>query len=193
MRVSAVLLAGGKSTRMGRDKTLLDFDGEPLWQRQLNTLRHLYPDQLLISGPPRKDWKECEVIADEIVDAGPLAGVSRALRSCTSPLLLVLAVDLPVMTADYLSSLLALSDEEQGVVPVSPHGLQSLAAIYPRSCRHLADASLQSGDFSMIGFVHEACQRGLLRRQPVAPNDLELFTNLNTVADYERARGRPVR
>jgi molybdopterin-guanine dinucleotide biosynthesis protein A len=178
---------------MGRDKALLDFDGEPLWQRQLNTLRQLRPGQLLISGPPRKDWEECEVIADEIADAGPLAGVSMALRSCTSPLLVVLAIDLPMMTADYLFSLLALSNEEQGVVPVSSRGLEPLAAIYPRSCRQLADASLQSGDFSMHGFVHEACQHGLLRRQPVAPNDLELFTNLNTVADYERARSRPVR
>jgi molybdopterin-guanine dinucleotide biosynthesis protein A len=178
---------------MSRDKALLDFDGEPLWQRQLNTLRQLHPDQLLISGPPRKDWGECELIADEVADAGPLAGVSMALRSCTSPLLVVLAIDLPMMTANYLFSLLALSAEEQGVVPVSPHGLEPLAAIYPRSCRQLADAWLQSGDFSMHGFVHEACQCGLLRRQSVAPNDLELFTNLNTVADYERARPRPVR
>ena len=193
MRVSAVLLAGGKSTRMGRDKALLDFDGEPLWQRQLSTLRQLNPGQILISGPPRKDWEECEVIADEIANAGPLAGVSMALRSCTGPLLVVLAIDLPMMTANYLLSLLALSDEEHGVVPVSPRGPEPLAAIYPRSCRQLANASLQRGDFSMHGFIDEACGHGFLRLQPIAPTDLELFTNLNTLADYERARPRPVR
>ena len=53
MRCSAVLLAGGKSSRMGRDKAFLEIEGEPLWQRQLATLRRLAPEQLMISGPLR--------------------------------------------------------------------------------------------------------------------------------------------
>ena len=85
MRCSAVLLAGGKSSRMGRDKALLEIDGEPLWRRQLATLRALEPEQLMVSGPPRG---EGETVADEIEDAGPLGGVAAALpnarRRCSS-------------------------------------------------------------------------------------------------------------
>ena len=65
MRFSAVLLAGGKSSRMGSDKAFLEIEGEPLWQRQLATLRGLSPGQLMISGPRREEWDEYEIVTDE--------------------------------------------------------------------------------------------------------------------------------
>src|SRR2546428_9892635 len=97
MKFSAVLLAGGQSTRMGRDKAGIVLDGIPLWQRQFEILRELRPHEIFISGPPRKEWSGLEVVADETPDAGPLAGLVASLRRCRSPLLLVLAVDLPRM------------------------------------------------------------------------------------------------
>ena len=178
---------------MGRDKTFLDFDGESLWQRQLNTLRRLQPDEILISGPPREEWKQWVVIADEKANAGPLAGVCAALRYCAGPMLLVLAIDLPMMTADYLRFLLESCGDQQGVVPTSSRGLEPLAAVYPKACLHLAKAGLESGDLSLHGFVRKACEQGLIRQQPIAHDELSLFANLNTVADYECIRSRPVR
>lgn len=185
MRVSAVLLAGGQSSRMGRDKALLDFDGEPLWKRQLHTLRSLRPEELFISGAPRKEWENFEVIADEVVNGGPLAGVAASLHRCTTSHLVVLAIDLPRMTAKYLSSLIELADDGVGVVPVSTRGLEPLAALYPQRCRQIAQDCLEDGDYSMQQFVRKVSARGWLREQPVLPNELELFINLNTLADYE--------
>ncbi len=106
MRYSAVLLAGGKSSRMGCNKAFLQIAGKPLWQRQLATLRRLSPEQLMISGPAREEWKDNEIVADEIANAGPLAGISAALRRCTTPRLVVLAVDLPKITATFYRDLL---------------------------------------------------------------------------------------
>jgi molybdenum cofactor guanylyltransferase len=185
MRVSAVLLAGGRSSRMGRDKALLDFDGEPLWKRQLHTLRRLRPEEIFISGWSRKEWEDYEVIADEVLDAGPLAGVAASLHRCSTSHLIVLAIDLPRMTANYLSSLLALAAEGEGVVPVSTRGFEPLAALYPQRCRQIAQDCLEDGDYSMQCFLRKVCARGWLRAQPVLPNEVEFFTNLNTVADYE--------
>ena len=93
---------------MGRDKAFLEFEGEPLWRRQIATLQQLEPAQIMISGSSRAEWNEYEIVTDEIVDAGPLAGVAAALQKCAAPLLVVLAVDLPRMTTDFLRSLLAL-------------------------------------------------------------------------------------
>src|SRR5438477_277515 len=120
MSHSAVLLAGGKSSRMGRDKAALIVDGEPLWQRQLATLRATQPAELFISGKSDGPYANCgvEILADEFPDCGPLGGITTALRRCTSERLLVLAVDLPAMTAEFLRTLL---DESQrtaaGVIP----------------------------------------------------------------------------
>ncbi len=165
---------------MGRDKALLEFKGEPLWRRQLNTLRELSPEQLMVSGPPREEWSACEIVPDEIADAGPLAGVSAALQKCTAPLLVVLAIDLPRMSAEYLRS---LCRDGQGAVPRGPDGFEPLAAAYPAACASLAAQKLRSGDFSMQNFVRKAIDQGLFAERKISPSERMLFANLNTPAD----------
>jgi molybdenum cofactor guanylyltransferase len=192
MRHSAILLAGGKSSRMGRDKAFLEFDGQPLWRRQIETLRALSPEQLLIAGPPREEWREFELVADIIAGAGPLSGVVAALRKCTAPHLVVLAVDLPGMKADFLRSLLLDCSDEQGVIPRSSRGLEPLAAIYPVGCAALGAASLLDRDFSVTSFARRALAEGLLREREIALAEESLFANLNTPADYESSRRRHV-
>jgi molybdopterin-guanine dinucleotide biosynthesis protein A len=203
MRCSAVLLAGGKSSRMGCDKALLDFEGRPFWQRQLATLRALSPQQLMLAGPAQPDC-DCEIIADEFPDVGPLGGITAALRLCTAPLLLVLAVDLPGMTTDFLRSLLADCGDGCGIIPrVNLQGsgasarhldrYEPLAAIYPVKCAALASSFLKRGDFSLQSFVRGALTQGLVRERMVVSGETELFVNLNTPADYEKFHQRALR
>lgn len=165
---------------MGRDKATLEFEGEPLWQRQLATLRGLTPELLMISGPPRQG---AETVTDEMENAGPLAGVSAALRKCPSSHLVVLAVDLPRMTTAFLLVLLALRHEGKGVVPRDPEFFEPLAAVYPAACAELAASHLRRGDFSMQNFVHAAIEQELLTTRAILPNEQTLFVNLNTPAD----------
>ena len=162
---------------MGRDKAFLEYEGEPLWQRQLQTLTKLSPEQLMISGPLRQEWNEYEIVADEIVAAGPLAGVAAALQKCTALFLVVLAVDLPRMTADFLRSL------RPGEVPRGPAGYEPLAAVYTATCAPLAAQALRSGDFSMQNFVRRAIDQGLLAEREISATEMTLFANLNTPSD----------
>jgi molybdenum cofactor guanylyltransferase len=183
MRCSAVLLAGGKSSRMGRDKAFLEIEDEPLWQRQLATLRHLAPEQLMISGPCREEWSDYEIVADDLAAAGPLAGVAAALRKCATPRLIVLAIDLPEMTTDFLHSLLQLCGDRKGVVPHRSDRFEPLAAVYPAGCTALAEAALRVGDFSMQRFVRRAWEQDLLLERAISDAETALFANLNTPAD----------
>jgi molybdenum cofactor guanylyltransferase len=181
MRFSAVLLAGGRSSRMGADKALIEIDGQPLWRRQLEALRRLSPDQLLLSGPERDPV--IETVRDEVVGAGPLAGISAALDRSSWPLVVVLAIDLPMMTTAFLRSLLQLCREEQGIVPQRGDYFEPLAAIYPKRCAPLAIAALQNGDFAMQNFVRAAISEELLLARTIADAEAPLFANLNTPAD----------
>ena len=183
MRCSALLLAGGKSSRMGRDKALLEIDGQPLWQRQIATLRALAPEQLLLSGPPRADWNGYDVLPDEMTDAGPLAGIAAALEKCLSCHLVVLAVDLPYMTRNFLESLLALCLDGRGAVPRGGRGYEPLAAVYPISCAPLAGEALRQRDFSLQNFVRKGIAARMLVERSVSAAEISLFTNLNTPAD----------
>jgi molybdenum cofactor guanylyltransferase len=183
MRFSAVLLAGGKSSRMGQDKAFLEIGGEQLWRLQMEKLRQLSPEQIMLSGPRRNEWKAYEVIPDEVENAGPLAGVAAALTKCGMSHLVVLAIDLPMMTSNFLRLLLSLCGHNHGAVPRSANGFEPLAAVYPASCASTANAALRAGDFSLQNFVREAISEKLLVERHISRAEASLFTNLNTPAD----------
>jgi molybdopterin-guanine dinucleotide biosynthesis protein A len=188
---AAILLAGGRSTRMGVDKATMIFRGQTLWRHQLETLRASGATSIAISGPRDRTYAGAvPVIEDDQPGLGPLAGLVSALRWCSSPLLLVLAVDLPAMTPDYLARLAAESNPGCGVVPIREGWTEPLAAVYPREALALAAAHLESGDHSLQHWVSACGNAGLVRFRPVAPEELPLFLNLNTPQDV-RGAGEP--
>ena len=183
---TAILLAGGKSTRMGRDKAGVLIGGQPLWQRQLATLRAVHPHELFISGKPAGPYAGAgvEILTDNFPGLGPLAGLEAALRRASHPLVLVLAIDLPAMTADFLSSLLRqASASASGCVPCDDRRFEPLAAVYPRACLPLAEACLREADRSMQRFVRLAVEGGLVGIRDLRPGERALFKNLNHPGD----------
>ena len=209
MSHAAVLLAGGKSSRMGRDKSALPVNGEPLWQRQLAILRATDPAELFISGKNDGPYANAgvEILADEFPDCGPLGGIATALRRCTGDRLLVLAVDMPAMTADFLRTLLDQSHRTaMGVVPsvaddvrrqaripaaatnAKELHLEPLAAVYPRAALAVADECLRTGEWKLETFIRELEARGLATIRPVKAGEAALFTNWNSPGDVPRGR-----
>ena len=183
---TAVLLAGGKSTRMGRDKAGVQFDGQPLWQRQLATLRAVHPHELFISGKSDGPYANAgvEILADNFPGLGPLAGLEAALRRARHPLVLILAIDLPAMTAGFLIELVRLAAEGGiGCVPHHDRWFEPLAAVYPRTCLALAEAGLRDADRSMQHFVSLAAAADLIRGRVVAETERPLFQNTNLPGD----------
>src|SRR5215471_18172273 len=100
MNLSAVILAGGESSRMGRDKAWVELDGQPLLEHALMTVRSSGISEIFISGRAGTDYSRlrCPVLLDRESGSGPLAGIERALETTQAALTLVLAVDLPRMT-----------------------------------------------------------------------------------------------
>jgi len=183
---AAFLLAGGKSTRMGRDKAAVLIDGQPLWQRQLATLRALHPHELFISGRPGGPYAGAgvEILADNFPSLGPLAGLEAALRRAHHPLVLVLAIDLPAMTPDFLSALLRRAAvTAAGCVSRDDRWFEPLAAVYPRTCLPLVEACLRDADRSLQRFVQRAVDAGLVGIREVAPDERALFKNVNRPHD----------
>ena len=93
---SAVLLAAGRSTRMGRDKALLEIDGQPLWRRQRAVLEALAPEEIFLSVRPEQAWardgKFSALLFDDLPNAGPISGLTAALERTTHAHVIVLAV-----------------------------------------------------------------------------------------------------
>ena len=196
MSHAAVLLAGGKSSRMGRDKSALPVNGEPLWQHQLATLRATNPAELFISGKSDGPYADCgvEILADEFPDCGPLGGIATALHRCKGDRILVLAVDMPAMTAEFLRSLLDESHRTaMGIVPsaamnANVRHLEPLAAIYLRAASAVADRCLRTGERKLETFVRCLEAQGLVTIRPVAAGEAALFSNWNKPDDVPPPR-----
>ena len=186
MNFSALILAGGKSSRMGCDKAWLDVDGQPLIERQLALVRELGAAEVFISAQPGTDYSAlgCPVLADEFPNAGPLAGIERGLAASHSPLLLVLAVDLPRMKIGFLRKLGAACGAMEGAVPEIGGQLEPLAAFLPKETHALAVQQLQVGRNAVHAFAAVCEARGLLQRYPVIPADLPLLLNWNAPGDF---------
>lgn len=185
MNLSAVILAGGQSRRMGRDKARLQRDGQSLLARAVATVREVGARETFISGRADRDDAEwgCPVLFDREPGLGPVGGIERALHECASPLLLVLAVDLPQITTAFLRKLVAAGDPLTGVVPELNGELEPLVAIYPQRCHALAAALLANGRRAACDFAVACLSERAVRAFAVAPADAGCFTNWNSGAD----------
>jgi len=179
---SAVLLTGGKSTRMGRDKALLPVPGSTLllWQRQLGVLDELRPEECFWSGQPRAGVPDrLRVVADEIPGAGPLAGISACLDLMRSDLLVVLAIDLPRMRASFLGDLLRRCSSNQGAVMRHGNFYEPLAAVYPKRLDAMARTHLRSGRYALQELLQEALDQEMVQAFRLNEEDALLFQNWN--------------
>ncbi len=176
---SAVLLAAGRSTRMGEDKALLSVGDLPLWRRQWALLARAGVGEILLSARPDQTWvpDKISVVRDTKADAGPLAGITAALAQMRHSHLLVLAVDLPAMEASWFAELMKLCTPGVGVVGRQAGFFEPLAAIYPRELLGAAEAALSGGEYALQRFI--ASTGAAMRHRAIAPGESPWFENWN--------------
>lgn len=184
MNFSAVILAGGKSLRMGTDKAFLQLQGQLLLERQIQLAREIGAKEVFISGRPYTDYSpfDCDVLHDRFTEAGPLAGMECALATINSELLLVLAVDMPGLTNCFLTQLLAKCSDK-GIIPRLNGRIEALCAFYPKAAGRLCE-SLLVRHINQAGFFAKQCVRMRLAEfVEVNASDQSCFFNWNTPQD----------
>jgi molybdopterin-guanine dinucleotide biosynthesis protein A len=187
-KLAAVLLAGGRSKRMATSKPLLDYKGTPLWLFQMKKLIQLRPDQIFFSVPPDMEFPagSWTVVHDRSPDIGPLGGLEAALRLTRESFLVTLAVDMPAMTTEFLSSLLDKAGPA-GVVPRFEGFYHGAAAVYPVEILALVEQILAGNDRSFQHLIREALQSGIMKTVEIVPAKSALFENWNSPDDVKRA------
>jgi molybdenum cofactor guanylyltransferase len=185
MNISAVLLAGGESRRMGQDKTTLLFHAKSLWQIQLELLRKLEPTEIFVSARTEPVWRPADVqfVADDLPSRGPLSGLAASLTRMRAQHLLALAIDMPFMTAEYLTFLCSQIEPCRGVIAKIDDRFEPLSAIYPQEALANFQSALLGPDFSMQTVADRLAAEGKLRVVSVTSQEKKLFLNLNEPAD----------
>ncbi|MDB6065751.1 MAG: hypothetical protein JWR26_1959 [Pedosphaera sp.] len=186
MTLSALLLAGGLSRRMGADKATLLFEGRPLWQRQLRVLSELRPDALWVSAMSALPWcpPNVDVLVDQPPSRGPLSGLTEGLRRLKTFHLLVLAIDLPQMTSEHLRKLWSLARPGMGVIPFDLDCFEPLCAIYPAEALAAAESALKGTDWSLQHFTQKLISQSRAQAYQLMPEEKHLYLNMNTPPDF---------
>jgi molybdenum cofactor guanylyltransferase len=187
---SAAILAGGRASRFGaRDKSALIVGGRPILDRQLAELAQVADDLMLVIGertvaPPREDVR---VVRDRVSECGPLGGLDAALAAARHGALVLVACDMPFVSARLLAHLLALSSEADAVVPRTDRGYHPLCAAYTRACQPAIAECLERGQFKMLDFLDAVRVRVVCGDELAALGDHHrLLANVNTPAEYDR-------
>ncbi len=191
---AALLLAGGKSQRMGSDKAMLEWQGQLLWRVQLAKLRALCPNRLVIACREEQSLgqdPDIEWLYDPPTeDSGPMRAICRALDAVQMPLL-VLAVDMPWMTTDFMrAELLFAAGHERGFFIATEHGPEPMAAIYVPLMLHRMNRCVEVGRLSLQHFVAECTEAELAQVRPIQPQETIFFSNANTPIEWLHEKGK---
>lgn len=187
--VSAFILAGGKSSRMGRDKAFLQLGERTLLERALEAARAVAADVRIV-GRKETFASYAPVVEDLYPGRGPLAGIHAALRSSTTELNLALGVDTPFLDSRFLRYLVEQATTSGAVVTVPRIAGQNqpLCAVYRREFAGLAEQSLQAGRNKIDALFEKSSLRVIEEAEIRAlAFDPGMFDNLNTPEEWDQA------
>ena len=189
--MNAAILAGGQARRFGGlDKSALVVGNSSILERQVSVLREVADRVLLVGGNHVSlEDRALEVVPDRLPHAGALGGIYTALLASHTEHVIVLACDLPFVSANFLRHLAGLAGPGlDAVVPRSPDGLQPLCAVYSRSLAPRIGELIAAGRLKVAGALEAGRVREIDPAEIAAVEpDEKLFLNVNTPDDLERA------
>ena len=190
--VSGVVLAGGKSKRMGMDKRHLSVHGKPLLDRVTSTLLELFPEVLLVLAEEdisRRDDR-MRIVTDLIPDCAAVGGLYTGLYHSRYPHVFVVACDMPFINAAVIELFLRKIDATDIVMAQLVTGLQPLHGLYSKQCLPILKEMIDARDLRLQNIadkqgltVHRVSEAEIKRLDP----QLLSFLNLNSPADLELA------
>lgn len=187
--IAAFVLAGGKSSRMGKDKAFLELAGRTLLSRALDLAGSL-TQSVAIVGDGTRFFALGRVIEDLYPGQGPLAGIHAALSTSDAPLNLVLAVDLPFIQREFLLYLISEASRSSAIctVPKTGDGWQPLCAVYRRDFAETAERALRDGRNKIDPLFAKVETRAVSSEEMSRMNFPEsMFCNLNTPEEWKKA------
>ena len=191
MRVTGVIQAGGKSTRMGGEpKALLELGGRRIIERVLDVVRPVVDDVLIVTNTPALyGFLGVPMVADVYPDHGSLGGIFSGLTAAAGEAAFTVACDMPFVHADIVRLVVARAADGDVVIPRVGDQLETLHALYGKACLPHIEARLRAGQLRIVGFlgevrVVEIAEAEVARHRAPAV----AFMNVNTPAELARAR-----
>ena len=188
-KLSAIVLAGGHSRRLGSDKALLLWQGEYLIQRIVRLLKQRFKEIWVVTDETKryKDLLDVPVLEDVIKNKGPMGGLYTGLLASTNDYNFVTACDMPLVNLNVIDLIIREIDGSQVIVPEISGFKSPTIALYHRSCLLKIEKMLKSKDWSLQSLLRSVSTK-VISEESIRRVDPQLrcFTNLNTPEDWQR-------
>jgi len=185
--MNAVILVGGKSSRMGTNKAFLELKGKTFIELQIELLREMF-DEISISAntPSEYEYLNLPIFKDIYPGKGPLGGIYTSLINSSSLHTFMLACDMPFVGPELIKHLKDLTKEYDVVIPKSENGLEPLHAFYSKNCIEPIKRELDENNLRIRSFFPQVNVK-IVELDSLASSDhfKNSIKNLNTMADYE--------
>jgi molybdopterin-guanine dinucleotide biosynthesis protein A len=187
---SAVILAGGRSTRLGENKAFLKVNGQSLIERIIDRLAQVSEEIIIVTNDvDRYEHLEAIVVGDVYPGKAALGGIYSGLRAASNPCSIVVGCDMPFLNVSLLRYMQSFAPEYDVVIPRLGQYLEALHAIYAKRCLPHIEGQLQTGNLQITDFFG-AVRVGYVDQEQIEvfdPDHLSFF-NINSQADLEKAR-----
>ncbi|NRD77242.1 molybdenum cofactor guanylyltransferase [Bacillus sp. BRMEA1] len=192
MQASAIILAGGKSNRMGTNKALLKINNKPSIERIRDRLRPYFHEMVLVTNDPQEyKFLGLKMTADQHPGMGPLAGLYAGLTASECDMNLLTACDMPFVSGELASVLVSLCGSHDAVVPVIDGNEHPLFAVYHKRILEKTAKRLEEEKLSMKNLLSQLNVRYVTAAELGGFSELgELFFNMNRPNEYEEAKRR---
>lgn len=189
--ITAVILVGGKSRRMGVDKAFLEIDGVPLFERVLGICREAFTRIILVGGQNARFAGYGLPVHPDIYPGSALGGLYTGLVHAQTPYVFVTACDLPFPSSAVARHLASLRHGFDAVVPKGTDGFEPLFAVYAKSCLEPMQRFLEEGKIRIFDLYPEINVRYVPTDELVnLAGDDRALVNVNTPAEFARAGGK---
>ena len=192
-KISGIVLGGGESRRMGRDKRRLQWEGEPFLDRVSRVMDTLFEEVLVVTAQEDYDCSHLPVrlVTDKIPQKGSLGGLYTGLMEAKNPLVFVVACDMPFLQRKCISRFCVFPSTADVLVVKLSSGIQPLHARYSKRCAPIIEQMIQKEDLKIQNLVTHSDLAVEIMRESLF-DDIDpyrrSFMNINTPADLEFAR-----
>ena len=189
--ITAFILSGGKSSRIGKNKSFLVFDGKPLIQRLTDLLDSIFSEVVVSSNEPELyEFLDKKIVKDIYPGRGPLSGIHSALKFTTSDRNFIISCDMPFISSELIEYIIEYKYDASVVIPKADGRIQPLCGIYPKIILSEAELLLsesQVKNTALKGITHELLSRVQTEIIDVTKMNFyhpDIFFNVNTPEDY---------